>query len=123
MENKSNGIIDVNARSKSSIQNGNHHEDEHEIDDHSAEMIELNHRMKTDFMSYCFSFLHDDEEARECIQIVWNKYLQCVGDVANVRPFSFKTHFSFPIFHSIDIDIFRYTSLHRQIICLRKISK
>lgn len=60
-------------------------EEQNEIDDHSAEIVELNHRMKNDFMSYCLSFLQDDEEARECIQIIWNKYLQCVGDVSTVR--------------------------------------
>jgi len=47
--------------------------------------IELNNRLKTDFMSYCFSFLNEDEEARQCAEIVWNKYLQCVGDVAMVK--------------------------------------
>jgi hypothetical protein len=47
--------------------------------------IELNNRIKNDFMSYCFSFLNEDEEAHQCVQIVWNKYLQCVGDVAMVK--------------------------------------
>jgi preprotein translocase subunit SecE len=51
--------------------------------------IELNNRLKTNFMSYCFSFLNEDEEARQCAEIVWNKYLQCVGDVAMVKQFSF----------------------------------
>ncbi|CAF3554175.1 unnamed protein product [Adineta steineri] len=49
--------------------------------------MELNNRLKNDFMSYCFSFLHEDEEARQCIQIVWNKYLECVGDVAMLSAF------------------------------------
>lgn len=110
MENKSNGIMDVSNRSKSLINNGNN-EEEHEIDDHSAEIVELNQRMKTDFMSYCFSFLQDDDEGRECIQIVWNKYLQCVGDVATVRN-RFQIQFSFLILSLlVDIDIFRYTSI------------
>lgn len=93
MENKSNGMNDGNTRlninGDTSIKNGNH-EEQNEVDDHSAEIVELNHRMKNDFMSYCLSFLQDDEEARECIQIVWNKYLQCVGDVSIVRN---RTHF------------------------------
>jgi hypothetical protein len=87
MEDKSNGINDsINRFPKdtSTVKNMNNDE-ENEIDDHSTEIVELNNRIKTDFMSYCLSFLHDDEEeARECVQIVWNKYLQCVGDVAIV---------------------------------------
>jgi len=51
--------------------------------------IELNNRIKNDFMSYCYSFLNEDQEARQCVEIVWNKYLQCVGDVAMVKQFSF----------------------------------
>jgi hypothetical protein len=47
--------------------------------------IELNNRIKNDFMSYCYSFLNEDQEARQCVEIVWNKYLQCVGDVAMVK--------------------------------------
>jgi len=47
--------------------------------------IALNNKLRNDFMSYCFSILQDDEEARQCVQIVWNKYLQCVGDVAMVN--------------------------------------
>ncbi len=50
---------------------------------------ELNNQIKSDFMSYCYSFLNEDEEARQCAEIVWNKYLQCVGDVAMVKQFSF----------------------------------
>jgi hypothetical protein len=46
---------------------------------------ELNNQIKSDFMSYCYSFLNEDEEARQCVQIVWNKYLQSVGDVAMVK--------------------------------------
>jgi hypothetical protein len=90
MEDKSNGINDSITRLKSSntkdistVKNGNT-DDENELDDHSTEIVELNNRIKNDFMSYCLSFLHDDEEGRECVQIVWNKYLQCVGDVAIV---------------------------------------
>jgi hypothetical protein len=47
--------------------------------------IALNNKLRNDFMSNCFSILQDDEEARQCVQIVWNKYLQCVGDVAMVN--------------------------------------
>jgi hypothetical protein len=47
--------------------------------------IALNNKLRNDFMSYCLSILQDDEEARQCVQIVWNKYLQCVGDVAMVN--------------------------------------
>jgi hypothetical protein len=47
--------------------------------------IELNKKIKNDFMSYCYSFLNEDEDARQCVQIVWNKYLQYVGDVAMVK--------------------------------------
>jgi hypothetical protein len=46
---------------------------------------QLNTRIKNDFMAYCYSFLNEDEEARQCVQIVWNRYLQSVGDVAMVR--------------------------------------
>ncbi|CAF1282863.1 unnamed protein product [Rotaria sordida] len=59
--------------------------------------IELNNRIRNDFMSYCFSFLQDNEEAHQCVQIVWNKYLQCVGDIAilsaffDTLPFHIKT--------------------------------
>lgn len=47
--------------------------------------VELNNRIKTDFMSHCYSFLNDDDEGRQCVDIVWNKYLECVGDVATVQ--------------------------------------
>ena len=45
---------------------------------------ELNTQIKNDFMSYCYSFLNDDQETRQCVQIIWNKYLQSVGDAAMV---------------------------------------
>jgi hypothetical protein len=45
----------------------------------------LNHRIKTDFMSYCYSCINQDEEARQCVETVWNKYLQSVGEVAMVN--------------------------------------
>jgi hypothetical protein len=91
MEEKTNGLHDSMTRLKSlnhkdmSTTNHMQDDDDEEIDDHSSQLVELNNRMKTDFMSYCFSFFQEDEEARECIQIVWNKYLQCVGDVAMVN--------------------------------------
>jgi len=69
-----------------------------EIDDHSRQLLELNNRIKNDFMSYCSSFLQDDDEARECLQIVWNKYLQCVGDVTIVRQKKKKIVFYYFVF-------------------------
>jgi hypothetical protein len=56
-------------------------------DDNSAQIVELNSRIRTDFMSYGLSFLQDDEEARECVKVVWNKYLQCAGDVSIISAF------------------------------------
>ena len=49
------------------------------------ESTDLNERIKTEFMAYCSSFIQDDEEAHQCVQIVWKKYLQSVGDVAMVN--------------------------------------
>ncbi|CAF2076967.1 unnamed protein product [Rotaria magnacalcarata] len=49
--------------------------------------IELNIRIRNNFMSYCFSFLQDNEETHQCVQSVWNKYLQCVGDIAILAAF------------------------------------
>jgi hypothetical protein len=54
--------------------------------------------LKTNFMSHCYSFLQDDEEARQCVQTVWNKYLQCVGDVAMVNLNFLFAQFIFPVF-------------------------
>lgn len=54
------------------------------FDKSEDEIIKLNQQMKTDFTSYCNSFLIDDDEQRQCVDTVWNKYLQCVGDVAMV---------------------------------------
>ena len=48
------------------------------------QIVELNNRLKTDFMSHCLSYLHEDDEARQCVHLVWNRYLECVGDVAVV---------------------------------------
>ncbi len=86
MEDKINGITDsIKRLSKDNSTSKNlPNDEENEIDDHSTEIIEFNNRIKNDFMSYCLSFLQDDDEARECVQIIWNKYLQCVGDVAIV---------------------------------------
>ena len=50
------------------------------------QQTELNQRMKQDFMSYCYSFVQDDDEARSCIENVWKKYNQSVGEVATVNP-------------------------------------
>lgn len=90
VEYKTNGIADSSARSKPSHKknlsttNNIHNDADDESDDNTNQIAELNNRIKNDFISYCLSFLQDDEEARECVQIVWNKYLQCVGDVAMV---------------------------------------
>jgi hypothetical protein len=86
MEDKINGIPgSIKRLSKDNSTSKNlPNDEENEIDDHSTEIIEFNNRIKNDFMSYCLSFLQDDDEARECVQIIWNKYLQCVGDVAIV---------------------------------------
>lgn len=54
------------------------------ISDENA-TIELNNQIKNNFMSYCFSFLQEDEESHQCVQMVWNRYLQCVGDVVMVK--------------------------------------
>ncbi|CAF1067910.1 unnamed protein product [Adineta steineri] len=91
-------INDSILRSKSSNMNDlstttnniNHDDggdDDDEIDHDSAHLVELNNRIKSDFMSYCLSFVQEDEEARECVHIVWNKYLQCVGDVSMISAF------------------------------------
>jgi len=91
MEEKTNGtnepitpLKSLNFKDLSTTDNINTENNDDEIDDNSAQIVELNNRIKNDFMVNCLSFLQDDEEARECVQIVWNKYLQCVGDVAMV---------------------------------------
>ena len=110
-EQKINGINDLNIRLKSlnakDLLRTNHmmdNDDDDEMDDNSAQIVELNNRIKTDFMSYCLSFLQDDEEARECVQVVWNKYLQCVGDVSIVSLKS-PNQFLF-IFFNLDLLVF-----------------
>jgi hypothetical protein len=87
MEEKTNGtnesitrLKSLNLKDLSTTDNIN----DDEIDDNSTQIVELNNRIKNDFMMNCLSFLQEDEEARECVQIVWNKYLQCIGDVAMV---------------------------------------
>ncbi|CAF0842851.1 unnamed protein product [Adineta ricciae] len=55
--------------------------------DNEEQIVELNNRLKTDFMSHCLSYLHEDEEARQCVHLVWNRYLECVGDVAVLAAF------------------------------------
>ncbi|CAF2045478.1 unnamed protein product [Rotaria magnacalcarata] len=93
-EHNINGITDSSARLKSSsgkgliTANSIHDDANYEADDsYSNQLAELNNQTKNDFISYCLSFLQDDEEARECAQVVWNKYLQCVGDVAMISAF------------------------------------
>ncbi|CAF4137508.1 unnamed protein product [Adineta steineri] len=80
-----------NMNDLSTITNNINHDDDgdddEEIDHDSAHLVELNNRIKSDFMSYCLSFVQEDEEARECVHIVWNKYLQCVGDVSMISAF------------------------------------
>jgi hypothetical protein len=99
---------DVSPLSKL-VMNNNTDEDDEEIDDHSTEIAELNNRIKTDFMTYCLSFLQEDEESRECVQIIWNKYLQCVGDVAMVNRTQLRCLKSFLLL--LDFRLFRYTSI------------
>jgi len=100
MEEKPNGINDsitrlksLNFKDLSTTNHINDNNDDDEIDDNSTQIVELNNRIKNDFMSNCLSHLQDDEESRECVQIVWNKYLQCVGDVAMVSQNKKKTKF------------------------------
>lgn len=101
IEELSNGFSDSPGRSKSlstkesstspkSINsNNNHLNDDHDTDDeletNPAQLLELNNRIKSDFMSYCMSFFHDDEEGRQCVHTAWSKYLQCVGDAPMVN--------------------------------------
>ncbi|CAF1180790.1 unnamed protein product [Rotaria sordida] len=93
IEQKPNGLNDSSTRLKSlntknlSATNNINDDVDDEVDDHSNQIAELNNRIKNDFISYCLSFLQEDDEARECVQIVWNKYLQCVGDVAMISAF------------------------------------
>ncbi|CAF1206945.1 unnamed protein product [Adineta ricciae] len=92
MEQKLNGMGDSHIRTKPFDHNhqtdvNDDDEEEDEIDDHSAHLVELNNRIKNNFMSYCLSFLQEDEDARECVHGVWNKYLQCVGDVSMISAF------------------------------------
>lgn len=49
------------------------------------EILQLNDRLKNEVMSHCFSFLNDDEEAHQCVQTGWKKYLECVGDAPMVN--------------------------------------
>ena len=49
---------------------------------------ELDKRIRNDFISYCYSFLQENEEdERSFIESVWNKYLQSVGDISFVNIF------------------------------------
>lgn len=57
-----------------------------------GQTIELNNRIKKEFMSYCFSFLRDNEDIYECARLVWQKYLQWAGDVAMVNELKKKKH-------------------------------
>ncbi|CAF5105363.1 unnamed protein product, partial [Rotaria sp. Silwood1] len=75
MEQKPNGINDsstrvkiLNTKNLSTTNNINDDVDD-EIDDNTNQIAELNNRIKNDFISYCLSFLQEDEEARECVQV------------------------------------------------------
>lgn len=54
---------------------------------HDDGILQLNNRLKTDVMSHCYSFLNDDEEAHQCVQTVWKKYFECVGDASMLAAF------------------------------------
>lgn len=110
------------SKNYSTTNNINNNDDEEEIDDHSTHVVELNNRIKNDFMEYCLSFLQEDEEARECVQVVWNKYLQCVGDISMVNQ-NRKVKIIFLHFFYLDIGFFRYTFIQYKNICISKISK
>jgi hypothetical protein len=71
----------------SPLNNLDGNDDEYE----STELLELNSRIKKDFMSNCLSYFQEDDEARQYVQTVWNKYLHYVGDVAMVNE---NKHFS-----------------------------
>ena len=66
-----------------------------DIDETSTQLLALNSLMKRNFMSHCSAFLHD-EYTRDSVQLVWNKYLQCVGDVAVVNSHSERERHSLP---------------------------
>ncbi|UJR20947.1 hypothetical protein I4U23_024056 [Adineta vaga] len=53
------------------------------------QILELNNRLKTEFMADCFSYMHidDDVDARQHIHSVWNRYLECVGNAAMLAAF------------------------------------
>ncbi|CAF1300729.1 unnamed protein product, partial [Didymodactylos carnosus] len=53
----------------------------------SKSIIKLNNQIKSDFITHCLSFINEDEEAMNCFQIVWTKYLQSVGDVSLLSVF------------------------------------
>lgn len=60
-------------------------DNDEDIDETSPQFIQINNRIRNEFMSHCLSFLQQDDEARQCVHTVWNKYLQCVGDVSTVN--------------------------------------
>ena len=85
-----------------------------DIDETSTQLLALNSLMKRNFMSYCSAFVQE-EDARDCVQLVWNKYLQCVGDVAMVNAHSArKIRFQVRVF--LDGGVFRYTPVSRQAV-------
>ena len=88
LEQESREIMNSSTQLKSSniknLSKINTIDDDNDIDDHSNQIAELNYRIKNDIMSYCLSFLQQDEETSEYVQVIWNKYLQCVGDIAIV---------------------------------------
>ena len=68
--------------------------------------IEINNRLKNDFISYCYSFLQENDEERQYIQFIWNKYLEYVGDVAIVNKLSNLRKQTFLFLHYLVIIIF-----------------
>ncbi|CAF0768705.1 unnamed protein product [Didymodactylos carnosus] len=53
----------------------------------SSNLTKLNNQIKNDFITHCLSFMSEDEEAMNCFQTVWTKYLQSVGDVSLLSAF------------------------------------
>ena len=87
-----------------------------DIDETSTQLLALNSLMKRNFMSHCSTFLHD-EYTRDSVQLVWNKYLQCVGDVAVVNSHSEReTFFTECTVFIVDGGIFRYPSVSCQAV-------
>jgi hypothetical protein len=95
------------------------------IDDESLNVMELNNRIKAELMSYCFSFIQDDSDTRQCLQQVWNKYLRFVGDVAMVKWTNDLRRFRQLLLVSTVLIVgclFRYTSISCENSCPTEIS-